>query len=224
MKRDTDTPNTLFLKEIFTLLMRVVSTPINLLACAFVTEESVSLLQAGTDEEWGVDSSKLMKAISIHNFDRHFQIARTTAFRFDTLFGGNYEWYVGEKTGNVQDSIDFNDVEIKYMESYMRAGPPPMCEVPFFLSNRAAFVGLETHNQHLQPRRDLLSRFYEYAGINTVQQTEEGYRSSAEYAYFRATSKSSVDGFSHIYPEHATVSMIAEFIEGCTYCGAELAR
>jgi hypothetical protein len=207
MKRDTDTPNTLFLKEFFT-FMRVVATPFCWLGCGFVTEESVSLFQAGTDEQWGVDSSKLMKVMSIHNFDRHFQIARTTAYRVDQLFIGNYEWYAGEKTGNVQDSIDINDVEIKNMESYMRAAPPPMSEVPFFLSNRAAFVGVETHNQHLQPRRDLFSRFYEYAGINTVQQTEEGYRSSAEYAYFRATSKSSVDGFSHIYPEHATVSMI----------------
>jgi hypothetical protein len=205
MKRDTDTPNALFLKEYLT-CVRLACIPLNISGCTYVTEESVSLFQAATDEHWGVDSSVLMKAISIHNFDRHFQIARTTTFRFDIPFGGSYEWYVGEKTGNIQDSIDFNDVKIRTMESYMRASPPPMVEVGFFLSQRAAFVGLETHHQYLQSQD--LSRFFEYAGINNIQQAEEGYRSSAEYAYYRATSKSSADGLTHIYPEHATVSMI----------------
>jgi hypothetical protein len=57
----------------------------------------------------------------------------------------------------------------------------------------------------MQPRRDL-SRFFEYAGIADVQQAEEGYRSSAEYAYIRLTSKSSADGLTHSYHEHAMVS------------------
>jgi hypothetical protein len=66
---------------------------------------------------------------------------------------------------------------------------------------------VEAHHQHLQPRRDL-SRFFEYAGITNVQQAEEGYRSSAESAYFRSVSKSSADGLTHMYHEHAMVSHI----------------
>ena len=93
------------------------------------------------------------------------------------------------------------------MESHMRAAPPPNFEVPLFLCNAGVFVGVETHHQHLQPRRDL-SRLFEYAGINNTQQAEEGYRSSAEYAGFRATAKSSADGLTHNHPGHADVALI----------------
>jgi hypothetical protein len=51
-------------------------------------------------------------------------------------------------------------------------------------------------------------RLLEYAGINDTQQAEEGYRSSAEWTFFRKISKSSADGLSHTTPEHAMVAMI----------------
>jgi hypothetical protein len=66
---------------------------------------------------------------------------------------------------------------------------------------------VEAHHQHLQPRRDL-ARFFQYAGIDNVQQAKEGYCSSAELAYNRQLSKSSADGLTHIYHEHAVVSQI----------------
>jgi hypothetical protein len=177
------------------------------LASPFVTEESVSLYQAATDEHWGADNSKLMKAISVYNFDRHFQIARTTAFRFDLFLAWQFSWWVAEKTGNVQDCIETNDRHNRAWESYIRAAPPPAPEVPLHTTGTAGFIGMEAHHQHLQPRRDL-SRFFESAGIDNAQQAEEGYRSSVEYAYSRSTSKSSADGLTHIYPEHAVVSLI----------------
>jgi hypothetical protein len=49
-------------------------------------------------------------------------------------------------------------------------------------------------------------------GINDVQQAEEGYRSSAEFAVFRAIAMaptaSSADGLTHMFPEHANVALI----------------
>jgi hypothetical protein len=166
------------------------------------------LYQAATDEHWGADNSKLTKAVSIHNFDRHFQIARTTAFRVDIFLGIPVEWWAVEKTGNIQDCIETNARKNQTMESYMRAAPPPSMEVPFFLSGRSAFVGVEAHHQHMQQRRDLLSRFFGYAGIDNAQQAEEGYRSTTEYQYYHTTSKSSADGLTHVYPEHTVVAMI----------------
>jgi hypothetical protein len=148
-----------------------------------------------------------MKAISVYNFDRHFQIARATTFRFDFYLGFPYEWWVAEKTGNVQDCIKISEQKNQTMGSYIRAAPPPNWEVPQFLVGVGVFIGVEAHHQHLQPRRDL-SRFFGYAGIKGIQQAEEGYRSSAQCAKFKATSKSSADGLTHIFPEHALVSLI----------------
>jgi hypothetical protein len=167
----------------------------------------VALFQAATDEHWGADCSKLMKAISVYNFDRHFQIARSTAFRMNLFIMAQQEWWMTEKTGNVQDCIDINDRKNRAMESYIRAAPPPGLEVFSFLFCHGAFVGVGAHHQHLQPQRDF-SRFFEYVGINNVQQAEEGCRSSAQRAYVRATSKSTADGLAHIYPEHAVVPLI----------------
>jgi hypothetical protein len=148
-----------------------------------------------------------MEAVSVHAFDRHFQIARTVSFRLDTFLAVAVEWFVAEKTGNVQHCIDINDRKCQTMESYMRAAPSPGMEVSYFLWTRSSFVGVEAHRQHLQPRQIFL-RLLEYAGINNTQQAEEGYRSSAEWAFFRSISKSSADGLSHTSPEHAMVAMI----------------
>jgi hypothetical protein len=148
-----------------------------------------------------------MKAVSIHDFDRHFQIARSTTFKYNKLCVMQVEWWVAEETGNIQDCVEICDRKDRVMESYMRAAPLPSYEVPFFLHNAGVFVGVETHHQHLQPRRDL-SRLFEYAGINNTQQAEEGYRSSAEYATVRAIARSSADGLTHIHPVHADVAMI----------------
>jgi hypothetical protein len=177
------------------------------LPAVHVTEESAALFQSATDEHWGMDCSKLMEAVSVHAFDRHFQIARTTAFRNDILFVVAVEWFVAEKAGNIQHCIDINDRKYQLMESYMRAAPSPGMEVSHFLWARSSFVGVEAYHQHLQPRQNIL-RLLEYAGINSTQHAEEGYRSSAEWAYFRSVSKSSVDGLSHMTPEHAMVAMI----------------
>jgi hypothetical protein len=170
-------------------------------------EESVALYQAATDEHWGTDCSKFMKEILIHDFDRHFQIARSVAFKTDFFLGLPLVWWVVEKTGNVQDCIEINDRKHRTMESYMRAAPRANYEVPQATISHGAFVGVEAYHQHLQPRRDL-SRFFEYAGIHSVHQAEEGYRTSAEYAFFRLVSKSSADGLTHMYPEHAIVLQI----------------
>jgi tetratricopeptide (TPR) repeat protein len=176
------------------------------MAPIFVTEESAALFQAATDEHWGADCSKLMKAVLVHNFDRHFQIARSTAFRWDILLVLPHESWSTEKTGNVQDCIKMNDRKNRAMQSYMRADPPPAAEVYAFVAS-GDFVGVEAHHQHLQPRQNF-SRFFEYAGINNVQQAEEGYRSSAQFIYHRSTSKASADGLAHIYHEHAVVSQL----------------
>jgi hypothetical protein len=173
----------------------------------YVTEESVALFQSATDEHWGVDCSKLMEAISVHAFDRHFQIARTTAFRADFVLTTVAGSFVAEKTGNIQHCININNRKYRTMESYMRAAPLPVLEVVYFLFDRSSFVGVEAHHQHLQPRQNLL-RVLEYAGINSTQQAEEGYRSSAEWAYFRSLSSSSADGLSHNCPEHTMVAMM----------------
>jgi hypothetical protein len=152
-----------------------------------------------------------MEAVSVNAFDRHFQIARTTAFRTDMLLVLPVEWLVAEKTGNVQHCIDINDRKYKTMGSYMRAAPSPGIEVSYCLLDRSSFVGVEAYHQHLQPQQNVL-RLLEYAGINDTQQAEEGYRSSAEWAYLRSLSRSSADGLSHSFPEHAVVAMICALL------------
>jgi hypothetical protein len=194
------------LKEWFT-ITKLCVTPTMFMAPIFVTEESAALFQAATDEHWGADCSKLMKGISVYNFDRHYQIARATAFTSDGFLCLPFDWWVAEKTGNVQNCIVINDRKNRAMESCIRAAPPPFYEVPHCLCSRGGFVGVEAHHQHLQPRQDIL-RFFEYAGINDAQQAEEGYRSSIAYTLYRGTSKSSADGLTHQFPEHAMVSLI----------------
>jgi hypothetical protein len=173
----------------------------------YAAQESAALFQSTTDEHWGVDCSKMMEAVSVHAFDRHFQIARTTTFSTDMFLDHAVEWFVAEKTGNVQHCIDINDRKYQTIESYMRAAPSPGIEVSFFLWTRSSFVGVEAHHQHLQPRQNIL-RLLEYAGIDNTRQAEEGYRSSAEWAYFHSMSRSSADGLSHTCPEHALVAII----------------
>jgi hypothetical protein len=177
------------------------------MASSFLTAESVALFHSATDEHWGADNSKMTKAILIHDFNRHFQIVRSTGVRQDLTFMTQTEWFVAERTGNVQDCIDINDRKVRTMESYMRAAPPACHEVPHFLGGSGSFVGMEAHHQHLELRRDL-SRFFEYAGISSTQQAEEGYRSSAEFTKVRSLSRSSADGLAHLYSEHVMVSMI----------------
>jgi hypothetical protein len=147
-----------------------------------------------------------MEAISVHAFDRHFQIARSTTLRFELLLFVPIEGHIAEKTGNVQDCIEINDRKFRAMESYMRAAPSPGSEVFTFGIERGGFVGVEAHHQHLQPKQNLTGLF-KYSGINTTQQAEEGYRSSAEWGFSRGISSSSPDGLTHIFHEHFLVAL-----------------
>jgi hypothetical protein len=171
-----------------------------------ITEESVALFQAATDEHWGTDCSKIMEAISVYEFDRHFQIARTAGFRCDGILCCTYEWHITEKSGNVQHCIESNDLKYRAVESYMRAAPPSHVEVIWFLFGRPAFFGVEAHHQHLQPRQNIAG-ILKYAGINNTQQAEEGYRSSAEGGIPRAIASSSADGLAHMLHEHTVVAL-----------------
>jgi hypothetical protein len=96
------------LKEYFTLnkLAYVYITLLSFYALAYVTEESVALFQAATDEHWGADCSIMMETVSVYEFERHFQVARITTFRTDGLLYAPFEVVVAEKTGNIQDCIE----------------------------------------------------------------------------------------------------------------------
>jgi hypothetical protein len=194
------------LKEYFVFFKLIGASIGCYIAVTHVTEESAVYVQSATDEHWGADCSKMMEAISVHTFDRHFQIARTTAFRVDgfSIFS---VWFIADKTGNIQHCIDLNDRKYRIVESYMRAAPPPGADLPHLIVERCSLVGIEAHHQHLQPRQNNL-RLLEYAGTSNMQQAEEGYRSSAEWVYFRSISGSSADGLHHSLPEHAMIAMI----------------
>jgi hypothetical protein len=195
------------LKEYLT-IVKLTLTPMGICpAAAHHTEESTALFQATTDEHWGADCSKLMEPISVYDFDRHFQIGRSTSYRADLflcfpLLEGN----VVEKTCNIQHCIEINDRRYRAAESYIRAAPLPSFELPYFLWGRCDFIGAETHYQHLQPRRDFL-RYFKYLCIDNTQQILEGYRSSAEFSFMRMLSRSSVDGLHHLYPEHSMFAL-----------------
>jgi hypothetical protein len=174
---------------------------------AHVTEESVALFQTATDEHWGGDCSKLMDAVSVHDFDRIFQITRNTAFRMNMLVFYSVEWHVTEKTGNIHHCIGVNNEKHRFMESYMRAAPPTGQEIWGFFGGRCGFVGVETHHQHLQPRESITG-LLKYTDIHNTQQAQEGYRSSAEYTFFRSIRSSSADGLTHIFHDDTAVSII----------------
>jgi hypothetical protein len=168
-----------------------------------ITEESGALFQTATDEHWGADCSKLMETISVYDFNRHFQIARTTGYRVDLFIGhALIEGLTVEKTGNIQHCLDYNDQRYRAAESYVRAAPPAFFEMCIYLWSRCSFIGVEAHHQHLQPRRDFLQHF-QYTGINNIQQVGEGIRSSAEWAVYRSFARSSADGLHHMCHEHA---------------------
>jgi hypothetical protein len=148
----------------------------------------------------------MMEAISFYEFNRHFQIARSTTFRNEVIMLIVLEWFVTEKTGNIQHCIEFNDRKYRAVESCMRAAPPAHLEVFNFIWSRASFLGVEAHHQHLQPRQNN-AEVLRYAGINNTQQAEEGYRSSAESGILRAIASSSSDGLAHMFHEHAMVAL-----------------
>jgi hypothetical protein len=149
----------------------------------------------------------MIEAISFYKFNRHFQIARTTAFRFDYSYCCAFEWQSTEKTGNVQHCIEINERKYRGMESYMRAAHPPGLEISCFSAAQAVFFGVEAHHQHLQPRQNITG-ILKYMGIDTTQQAEEGYRSSAEHAIYRAIASSSADGLTHLFHEHTMVALL----------------
>jgi hypothetical protein len=200
-----------FLKEHFTLFTLLPGGIAVYAAIVHHTEESVALYQSITDERWRTNSSRLMEALSAYSFDRHFQIARTIGFRLDGFLYDTFAWWIPEKTGNIQDCIEVNDRNYQAIESYMRATPLPNQELAQSLHLRGVFFGIETHHQHLQPRKNIAG-VLKYMGINDVQQAEEGYRSSAEFAVVRsigmAPSAISADGLTHMLPEHANVALI----------------
>jgi hypothetical protein len=172
-----------------------------------ITEESVALVQAATDEHWGADCSRVVEAFSFYKFDRHFQIARSTAWRVDSIIASILaQWFVAEKDGNIQHCIEINDRKYRAVESYMRAAPPPGMEIFACLFIQGAFVGVEAHHQHLQPRQNITG-LLTYTGIDNTQQAEEGYRSSAETAIWRRVSSSSADGLTHLCHEHTMVAL-----------------
>jgi hypothetical protein len=148
-----------------------------------------------------------MEALSSYEFNRHFQIARTTASFTDGFFTMAYEWHITEKSGNLQHCIESNDRKYRAVESYMRAAPSPGLEVLLFLFGRPAFFGVEAHHQHLQPRQNIAG-VLKYAGINNTQQAEEGYRSFAEGGWSRAAASSSADGLAHMLHEHAMIALL----------------
>jgi hypothetical protein len=193
------------LKEWFTLAKLSCPSAALYTSVVHVTEESAALFQAATDEHWGTDCSRIMEAISFYKFDRHFQIARTTTFRFDMIIQFNTGCHVAEKTGSIQHCIEINDRKHRAVELYMRAAPPPGIEIPSFLWG--AGVGVEAHHQHLHPRQNVITGGLKYAGINSTQQAEEGFRSSAEYAIIRAMASSSADGLAHMFHEHAGLAL-----------------
>jgi hypothetical protein len=194
------------LKEFFTIIKLQLSFAATYMSIVHITEESVALFQAATDEHWGTDCSRMMEAISFYKFNRHFQIARTTTFRFDSFIQLETECFCAEKTGNIHHCIEFNDRKYRAMESYMRAAPPPGLEIPCLAMDAAHFVGVEAYHQHLQPRQNITG-LLKYMGIDNTQQAEEGYRSSAEYAIFRAISSSSADGINRIFHEHTMIAL-----------------
>jgi hypothetical protein len=147
----------------------------------------------------------MMEALSFHKFDRHFQIARTTALRADFSIAAALQWHSTEKTGNIQHCIEINDRKYRAVESYMRTAPPPGWEIPFF--SAGVFVGVEAHHQHLQPRQNITG-VLKYMGIGNTQQAEEDYRSSAETANWRANASSSADGLAHMFHEHAMIALL----------------
>jgi hypothetical protein len=204
---ETDTPVLCLLKEWLMIIKLLCSFASMYTSVVHITEESVALFQAATDEHWGVDCSKMMEATSFHKFDRHFQIARTTAFRFEFSICFPFEWHSIEKTGNIQDCIEINDRKYRAVESYMRAAPPPGLEIPCTSAVRSVFVGVEANHQHLQPRQNITG-VLKYMGIDNTQQAEEGYRSSAEHAVFRAISASTADGLTHMFHEHAMIAVL----------------
>jgi hypothetical protein len=195
-----------FWKEWFTLNKLAFPSAAFYMAVVYITEESVELFQAATDEQWGVDCSRIMEAMSFYKFDRHFQIARTTSCRSDAIGFVALAWYVTEKTGNIQHCIEINDRTYRAVESYMRAAPPPGGEVFNFFAGRGGFVGVEAHHQHLQPRQNI-QKFLKYAGIDSIQQAEEGYRASAEYTFVAFTPRSSADGLTHMFHEHTMLAL-----------------
>jgi hypothetical protein len=94
------------------------------MAPIFVTEESAALFQAATDEHWGADCSKLMNAILVYNFDRHSQIARSTAFRMDLFLLHQHEWWSTEKTGNVRTALRSTTEKIEQLNRTCELLPP----------------------------------------------------------------------------------------------------
>jgi hypothetical protein len=195
------------LKEWFTMIKPICVPMGGYTAIAHISKETVALFQAATDEHWGVDCSRIMEAISVYDFNRHFQIARATAFTCDCLLTANIGGAFAEKTGNIEHCVEINDRKYRSMESYIRAAPAPGMDVILFLQCRGYFLGVEAHHQHLQPRHGITG-LLKYAGINNTQQAEEGYRSSAEWANFHVFSNSSADGLTHMFHEHSVVAMI----------------
>jgi hypothetical protein len=170
-------------------------------------EQSVAWYQAATNEHWGGGCSALMKALSVYAFDRHFQIARSTASRNDVFHTIPIEWHIAEKTGNIEDCAAMNERKYRAMGSYIRASPSPGNELGFFVFGRNAFVGIESHHAHLQPRQNI-ARLLAYAGMANVQEAEECWRSSAECRLLRAFLRSSSDGLYHSFHEHAMVGLM----------------
>jgi hypothetical protein len=192
-------------KEWFTLRKLLYTPGATFNAVLHNTEESVSLFQSATDNQWGSNCSSIMKAISMYKFTRHFQIARSTGARFDLFCGAAIAHEVAEKTGNIEDCIAITERQQHGTEAYVHASPPPATDFCTTISSLGVFLGVEPHHMLLKPRQNV-KQLLAYGGMANMEEAESCYCSSAEFAPVRAVARSSSDGLYHAFRAPAAVT------------------
>jgi hypothetical protein len=148
-----------------------------------------------------------MKAISVYNFVRHFQIARSSTNRTDRFLMNSIAYDVAEKTGSIKDCVAINERRYDVSEAYIRASPPPSLDFGGLIMSQGVFLGVESNHLQLQPRHNV-KQLLEYAGMANIQDAENCWRSSAEWGPCRALAKPSSDGITHMFPDHAMIGRI----------------
>jgi hypothetical protein len=78
-----------------------------------------------------------MEAFSLYKFERHFQIAHSTAFRFGAMIALSTEGFVAEKTGEIQHCTESSDRKYRAGEPNKRAAAPSGFEILAFYIDEA---------------------------------------------------------------------------------------
>jgi hypothetical protein len=165
------------------------------------TKQTVDEHQQFLEAKWGKDGSILVDACMQHSFDRHYTIAQSIGFRFDSFMTYPYAFGVAEFCGDVHQMTTLFDKQISTLRDFTKRGSPGAEMSWYWIYAVNSFIGSELAALH--PFGKAVAALQESGeGQCTDPNGCEEWFMSADWGVLRAYAgegRSSKDGLHHMF-------------------------